>query len=355
MSVVFKLKLGDASSGVFVGDNFLPRASPQTEEALQSGLSSSADGSNLAPCPHCGVANGASALACWNCEAGLAVAVPFRTVAGLVDAGEESEDPKQQAAADDEFRINLTSVSRDGYFESFGVPGGPAAPTEIPDARPQTDTGSLFHEAPSAFESTDPAAAPSIPAAVATKRTREIVAAIVLASLVGAWAYPHFRAPQDDTFDVPLAPDSSRRSNGTVLLPASVTPTNADPTQTASTNSIPPEGASRTADEALAAATRALAVEPSARSIVEAERPATAPTDRQVGVVTRSATAGALTPTYHGKARGAMRSADVTSVGSTREPVRPEPAQQVPASVGPCTATVVALGLCTAPPIQSKE
>jgi hypothetical protein len=60
-----------------------------------------------------------------------------------------------------------------------------------------------------------------------------------------------------------------------------------------------------------------------------------------------------LAHVQRGKTRGTMQSANAAA--AVPAPSRLEPAQQTSEQLGPCTANVAALGLCTAPPVQSKE
>lgn len=262
-------------------------------------------GGGLELCPHCGVENGVTASVCWSCEAELPAAGAFKS------------DAEHGRAAHAYYPI-LSQVVE-----------GNAALT-----------------------------APATPAAVANRHTREIVAAaVVVLALLAAGAYIYFPTPRS-VLGAPLSRDIEGEAGGTAGGRESVAPTKADPTNPESMPSARREAAPSAVADALAAAARALAVKPGAPSDVAAGALAVPATNNPVDDAARpnatpSANTAALAHVQRGKTRGTMQSANAAA--AVPAPSRLEPAQQTSEQLGPCTANVAALGLCTAPPVQSKE
>jgi hypothetical protein len=351
MSLVLRAEPADRSPrAVSPADDSLPNASP-TEALLQSASSCPADDSHLAPCWHCGVLNGRSASLCWSCEADLSAVGPFRFAAAPGHADETSEGPKQPPASGGGATHGRPSVSPG---DDAAVPMATAAVPAFIDAVAQ------FPVLTSAVEGGDPLAALSVSASMAPRRTREVVAAIVVAALAGAGAYLLLRPPALVALDATPAPGRAIRADGSATDTKFVTSTNAGAARTVPTNSIRAKAAPPAVGEASAATMKARTVEPRAQTPVQAGQLTAAPTIRPVGVAprpkaTRPATGAALTATHSGKARGTMHSANAAAAVLVPNPDRIEPARQTSVPQRPCTATVAALGLCTTPPIQSKE
>jgi len=345
MSFVHRLDPGDLSSpAARIDDEPLPIASPP-EHALE-------------PCPHCGVQNGITALACWSCEAELSMVRPLTSDAEAGPAVVGPDSPAQSPANDGEPTHDLPLRSRDSHPASVSAFGDRSLQTALPDFRALAHTGadaeadSQYPLLTQVVDNRDLVTAVPAPAAVADRRKRQVVAAaIVLSALLGAAAYLYL--PKSRTsLDVPLSRDTAVGAGGVAGKPALVAP-NPGPTQSSQA-----EGSRSALTDAIDAATRALAVTPSAATDVKAGPLAASPANNPVNVVARPkatppANTVASTDAQRGRGRGTKQS--VSAAAAVPMPDKVEPARQTSAQFGPCTATVAALGLCSAPPIQSKE
>ena len=257
-------------------------------------------GGEMELCPHCGVENGITASVCWSCDAEL-----------------------------------------------------PAAGAVRPEAGRGPDADSRYPVLTQVVEGNVPTTALEAPGAVPQRRTREIVAAaIVLSALLAAAAYVYFPTSRN-VLPPSLSRDTAVAPGGAVGGRELVAPTKADPAYSGSAQST-----QSAVSDALAAAARALAIKPNASTAVGAAAVAAPATNNPVAAAARPkatapATAGALANAQRGKARRTLNSANAPA--TVPAPGRREPTRQASEQLGPCTATIAALGLCAGPPAQPKE
>ena len=173
-----------------------------------------------------------------------------------------------------------------------------------------------------------PASAP-VPAAGGHRHTWEIGASILVVAVVAVGAFVYF--------DTPAPPSAAKSGGGFVDAPEPAVLTNARPAPTAPADVV--------------------GVGNAPPAVAETRTAATAPIDVAIRrSVTQPAAAAAVKATQAGKARGTPRAPNVATALAVPRPDRPEPSWQAPAPVrAACTPTVAALGLCAAPPTQSKE
>jgi hypothetical protein len=218
--------------------------------------------------------------------------------------------------------------------------GDPAAPHAPPDVRwlavPEAE--SQYPVLTEVMEGSDLIDARSRSTTGADRRmwAAVVAAATAVLALLATGAYLYSRTAPGGIFDSTQSADTAAGARGIGGVPGFVTPTNADPTNARSTPSSQAEASTSATAQALAAAARALAVKPS-----EATK------------ATPAANTAGLADAQRAKVRGAMRSSSATTAAP--KAATPEPPRQTPERLGPCTETVAALGLCTAPPTQSKE
>lgn len=328
MGSVLRLEPGDVASGMGPAGDPVPGASPPV--AVQQPASPwPAGDSHLVPCPHCGVLNGRSASTCWGCEAGLS---------GI------------------------------GLFEPPPAPGFAAEPSEDPEPPPAgAAAASLGPTAP--LEARQPLAL-SHPGTLARRRTREIVAAVAFAGLVGliAGAYRYVNAPDFSALKaIPPAPVAARAvgvvADAEPVAPVRTPPSDADRpegTQPAAAANEPVRGATRpkTARSATTAAPRdprggtARAALRSAAGAVPKLDPPAAARPRSAAPASCTATVASLGLCAEDSAKAA---AAIPMPAPRPRAPQPEPAAQRSAPPGPCTAAVASLGLCAATPDHAKE
>jgi hypothetical protein len=224
------------------------------------------------------------------------------------------------------------------------------------DVRANPDTESRFPVLTQELDAADAMAWTSTAEAAAKRRKAQAVAAVVaVVLLVGAGAYLLF--PTRTGFDARTPWDPAA---GAVAdkIPVPVAPGQANPTVS---GSIPPplDGVGRPGGaQPGATPLPALAGKPDASNIVGAGRPVTSSAEKPAVIATQSKAAPlarpALSPTaQQAKVRTPPKSANASAAVPT--PGRIEATRQAPDQFGPCTANVAALGLCNAPPKQSKE
>jgi hypothetical protein len=192
------------------------------------------------------------------------------------------------------------------------------------------------------------------PGAVPVRRTREVVAAVIaVLALVAVGAYLYLPMPRN-ILGSSLSRDAAIGVGGSAGTREALTPTKPDPTGAGPNPSERAEATRAALAEAIDAATRALAVKPGAPAGAGAGAPAHDPVDvAPRPKATPAANTTLSTSAQRANARGTMPSANAAAALPPPSPV--EPARRPPEQFGPCTATVAALGLCTTPPIQSKE
>jgi hypothetical protein len=238
--------------------------------------------------------------------------------------------------------------------------GDSAEPTVPADVRALFDTDvdadSRYPVLTKVVDDNDPEIALSASANAADRRRRKVVAtAIVFLALVGVGAYfPTLLS----IFNAAPPWQSAIGAGGIAAVPVFVAPNNAEPANTVSAPSSQAEAPRPAVAKALPAAARTLSVGPGAPTEVQAGPLAVSPANQPVDVVTRSkatpsANTAALSTERRDKARGTMPSSIAAAAVPRAE--TSEPGRQRSEQFGPCTTTVAALGLCTAPPVQSKE
>lgn len=336
MSVALRLNTGEeaASQAAPLADETMPGVLLPPDPALLdwASLLPAAD-SHLAPCPQCGLPNGLSASSCWSCEAKL---LPLKS--------------SRRRLAPRPSLLAPTHVPADAPVH---------APIHADESLPVL-TSAVEGNHPMAERSMTAvhAWAPvpvQVSAANARRNTWQTGASILVVAgiAVGALLYLEFPASAP-------APIRSVRSGGVVYAPEPAPLTNARSAPAELADDVGVGNAPTAADEPRAAALRALALEPDTPTVErtpQSAAPATAPIDV---AIPRSATQPAATSTlkasHAGKARGTSRALHVATAPAVPKPDRPDPSWQAPAPVrAACTPTVAALGLCAAPPTQSKE
>jgi hypothetical protein len=307
--------------------------------------------SHLAPCGQCGSLNGRSATVCWSCEADL-LAVKPRVFS---DAPEESTEAQPQAAlpvlnsplqADEvhsapwelaEFEqpasvrrytaevvaavcaIVFIGAGAYAYFSASDLPPTQVAPAQNEQSNRDASSGGNNDTdvKPAANQAASPstnAAAPAAPAAVA----------------------PAVAATPPSTTTPPVTAQVATPAPAlTPTVPSTTLPSTSESTATAkpSTETATPSPRAAEAE----AITQAMAIAAPAKAV-------TAPVVRSKPI----------TESRVRRSRAAQRTPAETQTAespqSSRDKLRPAKANAVPA--GPCTATIAALGLCSAPSTQ---
>ena len=302
-------------------------------------LPKSVDGSHLAPCPNCGVENGALAQTCWNCEGSLIPAAPLRLVT------KDGADVSRQAA-------NAEAAPVAAMTGAMAPPGGdttqPTQPTQTPaapvDPAPSDAEDFLAGWMPALDlgDSSEPSESPLPPEPRAYGLNLQVIGAVfAVAVLAGAGVYykAHFAEPGLGDF-------GGRPNAGAGAWGGSAqgSPT-ARPGGGASTDAV-----TQSVDDALAAAERALSTPPGPDAAASAALPVSAdPRRSRVGNGADAAATG------QGKTGRKRRDASEDSA-----PAGPSASVDVPSrptrSGGPatgsgrsCSPTLAALGLCQAP------
>lgn len=357
MSFAHRLDSHDAvSAAMRLDDEFPPIAWP-----LDTGIEL---------CPRCGARNAITALVCARCAAQLPAAGSVRPEAERGPAAVNPERPEPPTASDREFGHDLDRIlgevvavgSRGGYPASVSAMGDSAESTVPADVRALFDTDtdvdadSRYPILTRVVDDNDPEIALAASATAADRRTRKVVAAaITLLTLVGVGAYfPTLLS----IFVAAPTWQSAIGAGGIAAVPVFVAPNNAEPANNVSAPSSQAEAPRPAVAKALPAAAHTLLIRPGTPTDVQAGPLAVSPANQPVDVVTRSkatpsANAAALSTERRDKTRGMMPSAIAAAAVPRAETF--EPGRQRSEQFGPCTTTVAALGLCTAPPVQSKE
>jgi len=322
MSVVVRLKSNDTASNVVavVGDSSLGLTA--ADAVAPSASPVKANSPHLVQCLHCGVLNGHSAAVCWGCENELSEIRSSAFGAELMpEAAEEADWPsagdsfaavRSLAEAASPLPVLATPVAVEGWTSTHRV------------------------------------------AAVVMRRRLGVIAGLAaVATIMGVGAYLWLGAPTIDDLVATTIPGGSYRSGGAVADPDSNESTPVGPTQTSSTRSIAADAVPPGTGAPVVDANVQSHVEPGAVAAVQAGRAARSA--NQAREARRANAATARAEKHAGKSSAALRSANADAVIPPSAPNRFEPTQQVPASIGPCTSAVAALGLCTPPPIQPRQ
>jgi hypothetical protein len=272
------------------------------------------------------------------------------------------DDPAATPAADGNFTSERLALFagpelRDVTVVGHGAHAAALADSHLPsDANANPDTESRFPILTQELGAAETMAWTSTIEAAAKRRKAKAVAAVVaVVLLVGAGAY--LIVPTRAGFDArtPWDPATGAAAD---KVPAPGVPGQADPTVSGS--SPPPlDGVARSGGgQPWAGPVPALAAKPDASNVVGARPPVTSSAEKLAVIATRSKGAPLVRPamssnTQQEKVRTPQQAA--TATAAVPAPGRVETTRQAPDQFGPCTATVAALGLCTAPPKQSKE
>ena len=297
MSSVVRLKTGSAAqqASPLAGET-APEALPPPEPALLdwATLTPPAD-AHLRPCPQCGLPNGLSAAVCWSCETSLSPIGPSRRGPGPWLAA-PAPAPADAAASTDKSIPVLTAA--------------------VDDKFPMTDL----------LMAALPVPGPP-PRARASRYTRAIGATLLVVAGVAAFLYTEPAPPPDGT-----------KGGGFVDAPGPAALTGARPTTTAtaapgSVGVVDPLPTEKAAQAQTAPQGLSLPAKPDAGAPPASKAPPA------------------------GKARAAPRTPNAATALSLPNAGRVDIAPPPPAPVAAkgCTATIAALGLCTAPSTETKE
>ena len=309
---------------------------------LQPALPKSVDGSHLAPCPQCGMENGALALQCWNCEASLTPGAPLRLV---------TKDGAEVAApgADSEYRPEPATVANANAFAGLDLSALAAADTQDPSMGQEPGTGASAQgeASPQAWtpdaEQGVPVGFPATPTRTGGVDLRVIGAVFIAALFAGAWGYykAHSDGPASSAVPfgaVPPIHESAGRSPWSDA-PGAGESTNADP-------SAAPGNTRQSVDDALAAAERALSsVPPSDATSLPVAAPSFDPPAR--GELDPSGAAVSAKPSER-RREASDGNANVRKASGSARSVRSQ-ASPPPVPGRSCSPTLAALGLCQGP------
>src|SRR5450631_2416112 len=161
------------------GGDALAKVTSQWDD-LQPTLPKSVDGSHLAPCPHCGVENGALAQLCWNCEGSLTPATPLRLV-----TKDGAEVASRGLSGGGEPDVSATS---DPNKPPAGSGHNIRRSPDVSAVQAEADASSLMPEWTSALDQGIAADAP--PPTVTRGLDLRLIGAVFTAALIaGAWGY----------------------------------------------------------------------------------------------------------------------------------------------------------------------
>jgi len=326
-----------------------------SDEALPTALP---QGVALGLCPLCGMPNGITARACWRCEAELSTPAGFRAEVEQ-RSGARSPDGLEAAPGTDLERAQDVAVGApSGHVPTataLSDPVGPVALADLPRiSAVRSGYPTLTHVVQTGRPLTTlPAFSPM---EERDKRTALVpVAAAVLAILVaGAYLYARKSPGIEGSWTLTVG----NRQNEPAVAPEAISPANSDRTLSPSTTigliqAAPPNG-----NEARAAAARVGSVKPAASADLNAmPLPGSRANDARADVtpssMTPQANAANLTAAQRGKVRSAPKSSNAAV--AAQSPGTLLPPRRAPEARVPCTAAVVALGLCEAPSVPSKE
>jgi hypothetical protein len=260
---------------------------------------------DLVPCVRCGAQNGRSASVCWNCEGALAGPPELQRFASTIDVPRPPPEPDNPAPPAAESPLGSRPARFESPHDGAGRPSDfaaqhlPVLTAEVPFGRP-----ALLPP---------PARRPG------ASSLGTLLAGVALLGLGGWWLF---------------APPGQ--------LPSTVAPKAASSEPVDTAVPTPPESGTEPPPEAPVdiEPQKALALPPGAGMVTPSP-----PAPRLAA--TASDTLKPAAPRKH-PVRDARHTAAATGTGSTRAPAAHEPPLA-------CTATVAALGLCTARPNTAKE
>lgn len=306
MSLVFKLQTAHAAPQPVtphVGEGLVPSESRPDASSLEP-----VSQSHLAPCPHCGSPNGLSASTCWNCEAGLLLHEAFRRRRLPLSSNSGQTQPST--------RVDDTSLESKAETK----PPIEHSVTQQPAALP-----------------------PPVPGEVHPRRRRFALLLFAAVTAVGVSVYLEPAQQADRFADVPQ-PSAIMTTRGAPAVHPADRATRLGPAAVAETRT---------------ATLLALAVEPG-RPMAAQPLPEAPSIDPVIpsGVTQPSPSPASTAPKERTtrKTRVAPHASHVATAPSLRKAATPELSPSpVSSRSRPCTATVATLGLCTAPPNESKE